>query len=1335
MIFQQKPIDKNQKNFTHAIGSIMQNDTPGNLFNNLVQNSLDGILAFDREYRLTLWNPTMERISGFESPEVLGKSVFELFPFLKETGEDLSLFQALEGKNIVTRERRYTIPETGREGFFEGHYSPLRGESGEIIGSLAMIRDITERKRSEEALRETNQTLEALIEASPLAMISLDLDGKVEMWNSAAEQIFGWTEKEVIGRFNPIIPKEQEDGFRERVAALLKGTPSLTVEVQRQKKDGSRIDLTLSTAPLRDAKGKIRGFMGILADMTKRKRAEEALQIKTDQLAAITEAMTSYLKTGNWREASRQLLQAALAQTKSESGFIGVLVEGPALRVFAAEGMIWNRVSDHSFSEKVQSYHELGHLDFTDLNNLFGSVITSGEPVLTNEPSADPRSAGLPSGHLPLFNFLGVPILLEGEVVGMIGVANRKEGYTGREQTAIEVLTQAAGVLYDSYRRRNREAALENQRRAAEEAFRESEGRFRRVVESNMIGIVFSDVNGKITEANEAFLQITGYTREDLLLEKVNWKEMTPPEYRHLDLKALTEMATLGVCSAFEKEFIRKDGSRTPVMIGAALLEGSQQNTVGFVFDITKRKQAEEALKKSEARFRRLYESNLLGIAFWDAAGKISDANGAFLQMIGYTQEDLQSGRIDWREITPAEHLPLDEKGLIEIAERGVCTPFEKEYIRKDGSRIPVFIGGASLEGQQPDQGICFILDMTDRKRANELLQKSEAHLRAVIDSEPECVKTVSVDGTLLAMNPAGLAMIQARDEQEVIGRNTFELVHPEDHVVYRRLHQSASQGESGTLQFRLIGLQGRVRWVETYSVPLKDPLGNIDSILSVTRDITERKEAEEELFESQRIHSTLMSNLPGYAYRCKNNREWAMEFASEGILPLTGYAPSDFIDGKIVIGELIHPDDRGPVWDTVQAALLEKKPFQLIYRLRTAYGEKWAWEQGRGVFSSAGELLFLEGFVTDMTERKQVEEVIRQSNERFHLATRATNDAIWDWDLVTNAVWWTENFQTLFKYKSVNMQSRFDWFSERLHPEDREPVLSDVLAAIARGEEFWSGEYRFLRGDGTYATILSRGYIVHDEKEKPVRMIGAMMDITERKRAEDELQKSREQLRDLSAHLQSRLEEERTRIAREIHDEFGQVLTVLKMELSWLQKRFSGKQQTWREKVQSMSKLIDAAIQTVRKTATDLRPGILDDLGLTAAIEWQAQEFEKRTGIPCRWNVVPEDIVVDPDRSTALFRILQETLTNVARHAKASQVNIRLMEKDHSLVLDVTDNGTGITENQATDSKSLGLLGIRERVRLLGGNVTFLGEEGKGTEVHVQLPIERRNLPQRDYD
>jgi PAS domain S-box-containing protein len=229
---------------------------------------------------------------------------------------------------------------------------------------------------------------------------------------------------------------------------------------------------------------------------------------------------------------------------------------------------------------------------------------------------------------------------------------------------------------------------------------------------------------------------------------------------------------------------------------------------------------------------------------------------------------------------------------------------------------------------------------------------------------------------------------------------------------------------------------------------------------------------------------------------------------------------------------------------------------------------------------------------------------------------------------------------------------------------------------------------------------------------------------VSERKRAEARLRESREQLRNLAARLQSVREEERAHIAREIHDELGQSLTGLKMDLAWLASRLPEDQPWLREKPQDMRRLIDATIQTVRKIATELRPGILDDLGLTAAIEWQAQEFQARTGIACEFISRLEEFPLERDRSTAIFRIFQETLTNVARHAQATRVSVSLRAHNGSLVLEVRDNGKGVTAEELADPQSLGLLGMRERALLFGGEVSISGQPGAGTTVTAQIPL-----------
>jgi len=218
-----------------------------------------------------------------------------------------------------------------------------------------------------------------------------------------------------------------------------------------------------------------------------------------------------------------------------------------------------------------------------------------------------------------------------------------------------------------------------------------------------------------------------------------------------------------------------------------------------------------------------------------------------------------------------------------------------------------------------------------------------------------------------------------------------------------------------------------------------------------------------------------------------------------------------------------------------------------------------------------------------------------------------------------------------------------------------------------------------------------------------------------------ERLRESENKLRRLAAHLISVREEERAHIAREIHDELGQVLTGLKMEVVWLAKRL--REQELIDKTDSMSKLIDSTVQTVRKIATGLRPEMLDDMGLIAAVGWQAKEFQKRTGIRCRVKLPPE-VKLDIDVSTTMFRIFQEILTNVARHSRATRIDVELKVAADSVALDVADNGVGISGGDMRGKKSLGLLGMHERALLFGGDVRISGSAGHGTRVGVSIPL-----------
>ena len=266
-----------------------------------------------------------------------------------------------------------------------------------------------------------------------------------------------------------------------------------------------------------------------------------------------------------------------------------------------------------------------------------------------------------------------------------------------------------------------------------------------------------------------------------------------------------------------------------------------------------------------------------------------------------------------------------------------------------------------------------------------------------------------------------------------------------------------------------------------------------------------------------------------------------------------------------------------------------------------------------------------------------------------------------------------------------------------------------------------------FLTAAADEMTSMFRGYEVGavDYLMKPVvpEILKSKVAVfVELHRKSERLRESEDKLRRLAAHLISVREEERAHIAREIHDELGQVLTGLKMEVGWLAKRLT--EPVLVEKTESMGKLIDSTVQTVRKIATGLRPEMLDDMGLVAAVAWQAKEFQKRTGIRTRASLPSEGAKLDVDVSTTMFRIFQEILTNVARHSRATRVDLELTVSPDRVGLEVADNGVGIPEADLNGRKSLGLLGMHERALLFGGEVRISGSPGHGTRVWVSIPM-----------
>ena len=313
-------------------------------------------------------------------------------------------------------------------------------------------------------------------------------------------------------------------------------------------------------------------------------------------------------------------------------------------------------------------------------------------------------------------------------------------------------------------------------------------------------------------------------------------------------------------------------------------------------------------------------------------------------------------------------------------------------------------------------------------------------------------------------------------------------------------------------------------------------------------------------------------------------------------------------------------------------------------------------------------------------------------------------------------------NLKGTWGYDLKEYLGNAEWWWSGIHPEGRDSVVGAFHAATkAIDRSHYAHEYRFRHKGGAYRWVHDELQIIRDQAGQPLEIVGSWLDITESKLLE-------RQLRDLAGHLLIVREEEKTGIAREIHDDLGGTLTSLKMETYWLADELSANQEAapLLERVTLMAQLIDDAANVTRRIITGLRPSVLDDLGLPAALEWQAEQFHKRTGIECQINCVYAEGFenkLDNAQSINLFRIFQETLTNASRHSSASKVEVEFSCNDDEIMLSVSDNGRGIPENHVVASTSYGLLGMTERVEQLGGTIKFSSPSGGGFSVTVSLP------------
>jgi PAS domain S-box-containing protein len=777
-------------------------------YRELFENANDVVYTLDLAGNLTSLNKAGERIIGYTREQLLNQPIAKLvMPEYLETmiqmfdrklaGEKITTYEL----EIITKDNRLLTLEVN---------SRLIYKEGKPIGAQGIARDISDRKQVEQALRESESRLRSLVDSNLIGIIFATFSGNIIEANNEWLRILGYTQEEVLSgkvNFLDITPPEYQQLDQQAMEEMKRTGTHTPFEKEYIRKDGSRVPVLVGTAYLGGDNDLGVGFM---LDLTERKQAEENLRQLSNQVQEQANTLNAIL--------SASVDHIYIVDRVGRYKYVSAGgAEAVGLKPIDFVGKTWRDLGLPA--DTMQAFDAQRE-----------KVISTGEPLTTE------TSFSTPIG-LRYYEYIVAPFYQERNIEGIVVIS--------RDTT---------------------------DRKQAEKAMRESEVRFRTLVEQSPLSMQIVSPDGLTLQVNRAWEELWGLTLDDL------------PEYNLLEDEQLVAKGIM----PYIKQGFAGEAAMIPAIAydpneslpDRSIHQEPQRWVRGFIYpvkdedeniremvliheDITPRIRAEEAVRFSEAKFRRLAESNIIGVITVDIGGSMIEANDAFLQMIGYTQEELAAGNIDWQDLTPAEHLPQDRVAIEQLKQTGVCTPFEKEYIRKDGSRVPVFLGGALLEGSQSTT-ICFVLDLSDRKQAEKALKESEERFRLLAEK----VRVIPweadpITGRFTYVGPQAVEILGYPVEDWYSDNFWFQHIHPQDRdwAINYCLDCSATL-DNYEFEYRMLTSDGRIVWL--YDIVNVVRGENQPQLLrGLMIDINERKQAEEALQETNHTLQALIQACP----------------------------------------------------------------------------------------------------------------------------------------------------------------------------------------------------------------------------------------------------------------------------------------------------------------------------------------------------------------------------------------------------------------------------------------------------------------------------------------
>jgi len=1225
----------------------------------------DGVISTDKAGRIVNMNPIAENMCGWQISEALGKPLSDIFKIINSYSRkpvENPVDKVLEnGKIIGLANHTVLISKGGKEYHIADSAAPIKNFNGDITGVVLVFSDVTEKYEAEEKLKESERSKSVLLSNLPGVAYRCKFDPQwtMEFVSEGFLALTGYQTKEIIN--NRVI------SFNDLILPEYRDYLWKIWEKAVQKHQNVYVEYQILTAG-----NEVKWVW------------EQGIPIYNEQGVVVAlEGLIIDITERKNIEATLQnerLLLRTLIDNIPDTIYAKDLTGKKILANKAEVELLGAKLETDVLGKDDTTFYSKEYADNFFEDDQF--VIKTGIPDYNREGfifDGKGKKHWLLSSKLPLRD-------KDGKITGVMGICRD-----------ITVRKEAGDALIKS------EAFLKETQVIAKM------GTYSLDIETNIwtSSVVLDSIFGIDSRYNKSF---------------DSWVTIMHPDWQDL-MKDYVINTVVGQKKKFDKEYkiIRQDNKEERWVHGLGELVFDKDylpvTLIGTIQDITNRVKDENALRISEEKYRNIFE-NVQDVFYQvDMKGNLINISTSIKQLADYERDEIIGKPIEVLYKYPGDRLTALEI----LMKNGQVRDYEIDLITKHGEfkyaslNAKLFL---DLSGK-PDHIDGFIRDVTKRKITENALRLSEQKFHDYIEFAPHGVFVADESGKYIEVNSAA-SFITGYSKDELISMNQIDLISEESKESFVNHFKTVVNKEFATDEFGLIRKDKSKGYVTVDTVKLSEHL-----YLGFVVDITYRKIAEDELKENEDFlkKTQLIANLGN----CIIDLSSGIWRSSEIMDSIVGINP-DFEKSFKSIASIVHPDWIQTVRTYFMDILVEKrtkfnKKFKIIRPVDQV--ERWVHAIGELKYDTEYNPVKFIATVQDITDRKISAEALRHSEELHRSILNASPDAIIVVEMDGCIRMVSPAAISLYGCKSSDYLIGRNMF-KFLVPEDMDRAASNSLLMF--NGYMGTLEYRIQREDGTAFFAEVNGDIIWNSDEEPNGMVFIIRDISDRKKSEDDLKSSQVELKKFASHLQNVREEEKLQLAREIHDELGQILIAIKIDLGMMKQNVlksikSIDAENILTNFDNLFGLVDNTLNTTRKIMTDLRPEVLFLIGFIEAVKLYLKNYKERYHIKCVFENTVTKLNLSSQQSVALYRILQESLTNIAKHSMATEVIIYLDLLGNRLVMKVNDNGVGFKVSQKNKPNSYGLLGMRERVYLLDGELLISSKPGEGTTIKVEIP------------